>query len=118
MLFRKEIVESLTIKFAESAARRKQQGLPIVSLGLGEPEFETPHEIIHTAAEQGKAVGLKHVYAHTDISCDCASENATVDDWLGKTGKEVQQKNVCSASCCGSEGILVKKFEKEAGLLE
>ena len=25
--------------------------------------------------------------------------------------------NKCSASCCGDEGILVKKFEREAGLL-
>jgi len=24
--------------------------------------------------------------------------------------------NKCAASCCGDEGILVKKFEKEAGL--
>ena len=51
MLFRKEIGESLTITFAESAARRKQQGLPIVSLGLGEPEFKTPHEIIEATVE-------------------------------------------------------------------
>jgi pyruvate formate lyase activating enzyme len=79
---------------------------------------ETPHEIIHTAAEQGKAIGLKHVYAHTDISCDCASENATVADWLGKPAEEVLQINKCAASCCGDEGILVKKFEKEAGLIK
>jgi pyruvate formate lyase activating enzyme len=79
---------------------------------------ETPHEIINTAAEQGKAVGLKHVYAHTDISCDCADENATVDDWLGKSADAVKEMNKCSASCCGSEGILIKKFEKEAGLIK
>ncbi len=79
---------------------------------------ETPDEIIQTAADQAKTLGLKYVYAHTDISCDCASENATVNDWLGKTENEVPQKNVCSASCCGSEGILLKKLEKEAGLVE
>jgi pyruvate formate lyase activating enzyme len=77
---------------------------------------ETPHEIIEMAADQGKAIGLKHVYAHTNISCDCASENVTVNDWLGKSAKDVQQSNRCSANCCGSEGILVKKFEREAGL--
>ena len=79
---------------------------------------ETPHEIIHSAAEQAKAIGLKHVYAHTDISCDCADENATVDDWLGKSADEVKDINKCSASCCGTEGILLQKFEKEAGLIE
>jgi pyruvate formate lyase activating enzyme len=79
---------------------------------------ETPHEIIEMAADQGKAIGLKHVYAHTDISCDCASENVTVNDWLGKSAEDVQQSNRCSAHCCGSEGILVKKYEREAGLIK
>ena len=78
---------------------------------------ETPHEIIHTAAEQARAIGLQHVYPHTDISCDCASENLTVNDWLGKTPDEIKP-NKCAASCCGDEGILVKKFEKEAGLID
>jgi len=46
MYFRKEIGQSLTLKFAESAAKRREQGLPIISLGLGEPDFDTPAEII------------------------------------------------------------------------
>jgi pyruvate formate lyase activating enzyme len=79
---------------------------------------ETPHEIIHTAARQARDIGLKNVYAHTDISCDCASENLTVNDWLGKSPNELNQTNKCAASCCGDEGILVKKFEKEAGLFK
>ena len=78
---------------------------------------ETPHEIIRQAADQAKAIGLANVYAHTDISCDCATENATVNDWLGKDADEIQQINKCAASCCGSEGILLKKLEREAGLL-
>ncbi len=79
---------------------------------------ETPDEVIRQTADQAKAIGLKHVYAHTDISCDCADENATVNDWLGKDDDEVKQQNKCSASCCGSEGILLKKFEKESGVIE
>ncbi|MDJ0881903.1 MAG: AmmeMemoRadiSam system radical SAM enzyme [Gammaproteobacteria bacterium] len=79
---------------------------------------ETPHEIIETAVAQAKTIGLSHAYAHTDISCDCAAENATVDDWLGKEPGDIKQMNKCSASCCGSEGIVVKKFEKEAGLIK
>lgn len=46
MIFREEVGESLTLKFAESAARRREMGLPIISLGLGEPDFPTPSEII------------------------------------------------------------------------
>jgi aspartate aminotransferase len=46
MEFRSEIRESLTLKFAESAARRKKEGKEIVSLGLGEPDFDVPLELI------------------------------------------------------------------------
>lgn len=55
MYFREEIGESLTLKFAESARKRKSRGLPIVSLGLGEPDFDTPAELINaTIAELQK----------------------------------------------------------------
>lgn len=42
MRLSKEIGESLTLKFAESVAIRKQRGEDVLSLGLGEPDFETP----------------------------------------------------------------------------
>jgi pyruvate formate lyase activating enzyme len=77
----------------------------------------TPNEIIAEAAEAGREVGLKHVYAHTDISCDCATENVPVADWLELDAAALNEVNQCAASCCGDEGILVKKFEKEAGVL-
>jgi pyruvate formate lyase activating enzyme len=77
----------------------------------------TPNEIIAEAAEAGRKAGLKHVYAHTDISCDCATENVPVTAWLELDAAALNEVNQCAASCCGDEGILVKKFEKEAGLL-
>ena len=42
MRFNKEISESLTLKFAESVGLRKKRGEDVLSLGLGEPDFETP----------------------------------------------------------------------------
>ncbi len=51
MEFREEIKESLTLKFAEAAADRRKNNLPIISLGLGEPEFRTPSEIIDATIE-------------------------------------------------------------------
>lgn len=78
----------------------------------------TEPAVIEAAAEQARNVGLNHVYAHTDISCDCASDNLTVNEWLEKSPEEAMQVNKCSASCCGSEGIVVKKFEREAGLIK
>jgi aspartate aminotransferase len=46
MRFREEIGESLTLKFAQSVSDRKARGEKIISLGLGEPDFNTPKEII------------------------------------------------------------------------
>ena len=41
-----EITDSLTLKFAELARAKNRQGEEIISLGLGEPVFETPGLII------------------------------------------------------------------------
>lgn len=46
MKFREEIAESLTLKFAESARKRKAEGKEIISLGLGEPDFPVPEALI------------------------------------------------------------------------
>ena len=51
MLFRNEIGESLTLKFAQTAAERRKNGLPIISLGLGEPDFNVPASIIDATIE-------------------------------------------------------------------
>lgn len=54
MHFREEIGESLTLKFAESARKRREKGLPIISLGLGEPDFATPQKIVDATIAQLK----------------------------------------------------------------
>jgi len=46
VFFREEINQSLTLQFAEAAGKRRAAGLPIVSLGLGEPDFDTPPEFV------------------------------------------------------------------------
>jgi len=51
MRFREEIGESLTLGFAEAAARRREAGLPILSLGLGEPDFDTPELLVRAVNE-------------------------------------------------------------------
>lgn len=78
----------------------------------------TPNEIIDTAAANAREIGLQNVYGHTDISCDCATENAPVSDWLALDADALNEVKKCAASCCGDEGILVKKFERAAGLVE
>ncbi len=73
----------------------------------------TPNVIIDTAADNAGNIGLNNVYGHTDISCDCATENAPVSDWLELDPSALNEVKKCAASCCGDEGILVKKFERE-----
>ena len=48
MYIRPEISESLTLNFAEAMAKRRAKGLPVYSLGLGEPDFDVPKEIIQS----------------------------------------------------------------------
>ena len=78
----------------------------------------TDNAIIDAAAAAGREAGLEHVYAHTDISCDCATENAPVSAWVELDANALNAINKCSANCCGDDGILLKKFEREAGLLD
>ncbi len=78
----------------------------------------TPHALIEQAAAQAKKTGLTHVYTHTNISCDCANENMPVSAYLNKDINTLNQVNKCTASCCGDEGIVLKKYEKEAGLID
>ena len=46
MIFKKEIIDSSTLKFAEIARSLIHDGIKIISLGLGEPDFPTPGHII------------------------------------------------------------------------
>ncbi len=78
----------------------------------------TGDAIINTAADNARKVGLQHVYGHTDISCDCAGENAPVSDWLELDADALNTVNKCAANCCGEEGILVKKYERAEGLID
>ncbi|MCP3690130.1 MAG: AmmeMemoRadiSam system radical SAM enzyme [Gammaproteobacteria bacterium] len=78
----------------------------------------TGDAIINTAVDNARKVGLQNVYGHTDISCDCATQNAAVSDWIDLDAEALNTVKKCSASCCGEEGILVKKFERAQGLID
>ena len=78
----------------------------------------TPNEIIDKAAANARQAGLINVYGHTDISCDCATDNVAVSDWLKLDADALNEVRKCAADCCGDEGILLKKLERQAGLLD
>jgi aspartate aminotransferase len=106
MRFKDEVGQSLTLKFAESAARRRASGQSIISLGLGEPDFSTPISIIEaTQRVLGEGVSgysspmglpaLREIIAEK-----LASENqvrCTADNILVAAGAKQAFQIVCMA---------------------
>ncbi len=78
----------------------------------------TPSETLWAAHDAARAAGLTNVYVYDDKGCDCATENRPVEDYLSGAPAEVHAVKKCSASCCGEQGILLKKYERDAGLVE
>lgn len=75
---------------------------------------ETPGETLWAAHDTARAEGLKNVYLYDDKGCDCATENLPVSAFLEGDAAAVHTVKKCAASCCGEEGILLKKYEAAA----
>jgi len=71
----------------------------------------TPSETMQAAYAVAKEVGLNNVYVYDDKGCDCAMENLPVSEYLDADPEAVHQVKKCVASCCGDEGVLLKKYE-------
>jgi len=72
----------------------------------------TPSEIMQTAYQQAKEVGLTNAYVYDDKGCDCAETNMPVETYLDSDPDKIHEVKKCAASCCGDEGILLKKYEE------
>ncbi len=75
----------------------------------------TPVATLEQAARIGYQAGLSQVYVYADKGCDCASENAPVGSYLPRWSA-LHETNKCADPCCGEEGILLSRYEREAGL--
>ncbi|MDH5710900.1 MAG: AmmeMemoRadiSam system radical SAM enzyme [Gammaproteobacteria bacterium] len=73
----------------------------------------TPEDILFQAREQAERAGLRHIYVYNDKGCDCAEENQPVEFYLNASAEELHQTKKCAASCCGDEGVLLKKYENQ-----
>lgn len=71
----------------------------------------TPPEMLYMARDLADEVGLKNVYVYDDKGCDCATNNLPVSAYLTGDADEIHQIKKCASSCCGDEGILLKKYE-------
>lgn len=74
----------------------------------------TPSAILWEAHAQAQAVGLTRSYVYDDKGCDCAHNNVPVATYLSAEAADIHQVKKCVASCCGPEGILIKKYEAAA----
>ena len=92
MFFSKEVGESLTYKFAQTANEMRAHGREIISLGLGEPDFETPQYVkdatikamndgfTHYSATQGLPDLRKYIASdyNKNHGCDYSLNNVIV----------------------------------------
>jgi len=72
----------------------------------------TPSETLWRARDLAHAAGLRNVHVYDDKGCDCATDNLPVDAYLGVDPSTVHATRKCVASCCGTEGVLLKKYER------
>jgi pyruvate formate lyase activating enzyme len=72
----------------------------------------TPESTLFAARDAAQRAGLKNVYVYNEKGCDCASENRSVAFYLNSSAADLHQVKKCAASCCGDEGVLVKKYER------
>lgn len=71
----------------------------------------TESKLMWTVHDIAREVGLTNVYVYDDKGCDCAQDNMPVSAFLDTADEMVHQVKKCAASCCGDEGILLKKYE-------
>ena len=71
----------------------------------------TPSESLWAGHQAAEKAGLKNIYVYDDKGCDCAEENQPIEVFLNGSPEDVHAVKKCAASCCGDEGVLLKKYE-------
>jgi pyruvate formate lyase activating enzyme len=75
----------------------------------------TPSDIMWRAHDQAREAGLTNVYVYDDKGCDCAESNLPLSTYLEGAREDLDAVKKCAASCCGDEGVLLKKYENSDG---
>jgi len=71
----------------------------------------TPSESLWAGHQAAEKTGLKNIYVYDDKGCDCAEENQPIEVFLKGSPEDVHAVKKCAASCCGDDGVLLKKYE-------
>jgi len=72
----------------------------------------TEPQVLYDVQAIARDAGLQHVYVYDDKGCDCATENLPVSRYLDADPEAIHQVKKCAASCCGDQGVLLKKYEQ------
>jgi pyruvate formate lyase activating enzyme len=73
----------------------------------------TPTETMLLAEKVALSEGLNNVYVYNDKGCDCAQENLPVDSYLEGNAQDIYATKKCIVDCCGTDGVLLKKYESD-----
>lgn len=71
----------------------------------------TPSASLWQAYDVACEEGLQHAYVYDDKGCDCAAQTLPVAAYLSTEASDLHAVKKCTASCCGDEGVLLKKYE-------
>ena len=74
----------------------------------------TEPQVLYDVQAIARDAGLQHVYVYDDKGCDCATENLPLATYLDAAPEAIHQVKKCAASCCGEQGVLLKKYEQTA----
>jgi pyruvate formate lyase activating enzyme len=74
---------------------------------------ETPSEILWRTHDAAREEGLANIYVYDDKGCDCAAENLPVAAYFEEGAEALDRVKKCSASCCGDEGVVLRKYERQ-----
>lgn len=91
----KKLEESATIAMAQKARELKAQGIDVISLSLGEPDFKTPQYIQDAAKEaidEGKYFGYSPVPGYPELRQAIASK-LKKDNYLEYTPEQIVVSN-------------------------
>lgn len=120
LVFGKEVGESLTYKFAQAANEMKAQGKEIISLGLGEPDFNTPDYVVkatiaamndgftHYSATQGLPQLREHIAESTNKECGSTYTAANIIITPGV--KPAVYFALCSLLEPGDEVVMISPY--------
>ncbi|MFT6856147.1 MAG: aspartate aminotransferase [Cyclobacteriaceae bacterium] len=91
----KNMAESATLAMAAKSREMKQQGLDVISLSLGEPDFKTPKHIqegAKAAIDEGKYFGYPPVNGYADLR-QAISDKFKKDNNLDYTADQIVVSN-------------------------